>query len=499
MPVVPSMPDRYDGVTASSELLEQIGSTDLRMRKLRRKQKRFIHVFLLTLIMAFSPSKALGFIGPFIIIAALILYVQIRPKFHLKRLLLFGIPYLFGGLVYWLLMPQFFWPNYLLAVITYASAFFLLFDFSQISDAHLLKRLGQITLAVIVVQSIYGIAQFIWMVSKIGYNVSIGDYVWGTLAPPADRTYAGTSSFFVLLISTLQLFVFAVTPPKIPLHTLLGLLIVAVCWVLASMVHSIVFFAVAVVAAILVSAIVKPRQRELRKRRRGIATVAIILILVIGVGSQVHTNNFRRIQSTLSTISTFGPDAKNGKLQTMYNTIFELPHQIVLQPIIGVGPGQYSSRAALIATGEYLTRASIPFLPKYTSALTERYILPVFHAANSTISSPNSSWVTLYGELGIIGTGIVAILLLLASIRFSRFVSPQFPRMSYALLILVYYLFLMGFQDVYWEYTQGIFPAILLLKLYYDYVRMHQQVRVPVKAVPNANVLLDDHTNLQMA
>ena len=355
----------------------------------------------------------------------------------------------------------------------------MLFDFSSILDTRLIYRLGNLTLRFIFFESIYGIVQFAWAVATYGYSVSIGDFVWGTLAPPNSRYYAGTSPFFVLLISTLLVFSFAFTPRKISLFHLLGWCTVVACWILASMVHSIVLFAVAVAVATATFAVATTlRSRSYRRLQRGVFMGIVMVGLLIYVGSIVYPANFGRIQGVLSSIRTFGPTAKYGKLRIIYDTMFELPKEIWLQPLIGVGPGQYSSRAAMIATGKYLSRSSIPFLPVYISRLTSHYVMPLFYASNSTTVSPNSSWVALYGELGLFGWITLLILLIRAIFRFTRSASRDFPRLGYAMLILVFYLFLMGFQDLYWEYTQGIFPAVLLIKLSYDFVYRRRRVRL---------------------
>jgi hypothetical protein len=241
----------------------------------------------------------------------------------------------------------------------------------------------------------------------------------------------------------------------------------------------------------------RKQRRQSRKQRRGVFMAVAMVSLLIGVSTLVHAGNFRRVENVLRSIQTFGPNAQYGKLRFIYQTVFELPTHVWLQPVIGVGPGQYSSRSAMIATGEYLTRASIPFLPAYTSDLTAQYVMPTFKAANSTNDSSTSSWVALYGELGILGWGTLLILLLLAALRFSRMAIPEFPRMGYAMLMLVFYLFLMGFQDVYWEYTQGIFPAVLLLKLTYDFARPRQRARVAAYTAEQANAVASQPVGVQ--
>src|SRR4051812_40244802 len=95
-------------------------------RRLSKKQRRFVAIYFFILLIAFSPSKALGFVTPLAVVIALIFFVQLRPFFHLQVLMLFGIGYVAFGCLWWLISPQFWWPNYLLIIVTYASWFMLL-------------------------------------------------------------------------------------------------------------------------------------------------------------------------------------------------------------------------------------------------------------------------------------------------------------------------------------------------------------------------------------
>jgi hypothetical protein len=49
--------------------------------------------------------------------------------------------------------------------------------------------------------------------------------------------------------------------------------------------------------------------------------------------------------------------------------------------------------------------------------------------------------------------------------------------MNLFMMTLMLYIVMLGFQNVYWEYTQAIFPAILGMKLSYDYLRKENLIR----------------------
>ena len=105
------------------------------------------------------------------------------------------------------------------------------------------------------------------------------------------------------------------------------------------------------------------------------------------------------------------------------------------------------------------------------NSYTERYVLPKFGVITSAVHSPTSNWIALYGEMGLVGL-LIAGLVIFSVVRFFKYYrSIIFPRMSFAMILMVLYVALMGVQDLYWEFTQAMFLAILTLKLCLDYMR----------------------------
>lgn len=456
------------------------------------KQTRFLIVYLLGLAMAFSPSKALGQIAPLIVMFLLIFFVQVRPKMHLRRFTLVLAGYLALGAFYSRWLTDFNLIGYLLFLVTASALLFLFFDFSTLVEPNFMRRLGHWTLPIILLQSIYGIIQFILSVAALGFVPTIGDAVWGTLAPPLDRRYAGTSPFFIILISTLAIFVVGVTP-RLTWSRVYALTVVALCWMVAELLHSVVYFAAALAMTALVLYLFG--KRGARSRHRGVFVAVVFLLVLFGAGFLLHGNNYSRIVGVVSSVTDYGPEAKFRKLRAVYFTLERVPEEEPRQPWFGLGPGQYSSRAALMLTGDYLARASFP-LPDYMSPLTERYIMPLFYRTNSSTHSPASSWIALYGETGWTGVAILLLLMLWASWHFARNPSPLFPRLNFAMLTLMFYMFFMGIQNVYWEYTQAIFPMMLLFKLGYDYVTVEQRRLQPVPAPTAQAAPLPDMSGL---
>lgn len=93
-----------------------------------------------------------------------------------------------------------------------------------------------------------------------------------------------------------------------------------------------------------------------------------------------------------------------GKIQSHVRTLMYLPLERPSQPLVGIGLGGYSSRAALIQSGHYLDNQPSWIPPVYNEVswdLVLRWWRPV--GANSTRNQPWSSWQSLYAETGLLG------------------------------------------------------------------------------------------------
>lgn len=95
------------------------------------------------------------------------------------------------------------------------------------------------------------------------------------------------------------------------------------------------------------------------------------------------------------------------KLQNYEDTFITLPIQDVKFLLIGNGMGNYSSRAALTASGYYVSWYSYgkPYFKPLISEYTEKYIKPSIFAEYgiSVTEHPVSQYTSIMGEFGIIG------------------------------------------------------------------------------------------------
>ena len=446
---------------------------------LRKKETKFVILYTLILLISFSPWKALGQFVGVVCILGLLFYVQLKTKTHLWKFGIFLLGYCAIGCIYYFLMPEFSFINFFLILITLSSVFVIFYDLRLVSNPHVLARVSRITKWVIFIEAIYGITQGLVSAVKWGsFDLASGDHVRGTIEPSFQAMGLGGNVIYAILLSSLLLYVIGTNHLRLTSTNLLIYITVLVAWIVASVLHTILFVGLAVIISILIIRIPKKALKELRLLRNFRRRLLFILLIFVFLLPIFIPRNLRTARNYLSFILDIREDAYSEKSRAIYYTLFVLPEEVFLQPIIGIGPGQYSSRAALIRTGQYLQGSSVP-LPAYISSSTQ-VILDYWkrvlnRPGQGSTYFPFSSWISLYGEFGLIGFFIAGAVVIFAAVRIRKWYSPYFTGLNLMMLILLFYLFFLGFQDNYWEFTQAIFPAFLVLKLGYCHLSLQNK------------------------
>lgn len=133
--------------------------------------------------------------------------------------------------------------------------------------------------------------------------------------------------------------------------------------------------------------------------------------------------------------------------------------------LIGLGAGNFSSRAALLLTGQYLSDQS--FVPRSASDETQRYISPFFNVhlrgqtvndydALSVVSEPFSMYTTMFAEYGLLG---VALFLTLFGYYFLSRKFSNLEVRAFTALAMLFFLI-----NSWLEYPS--FPAIFFLLMF---------------------------------
>ena len=156
--------------------------------------------------------------------------------------------------------------------------------------------------------------------------------------------------------------------------------------------------------------------------------------------------------------------------------LYEIPVAYPIMPLVGLGPGQFSSRAALIGTGTYFggkDPKQIPFLPRGSSREFQEYLESHWVAAVSnqywgSTQQPFYSWLSVYTEFGVFALLAIAVSAALVLIRLKQVATTPERRLEATATGAGVILFvLLGMQENYWETPQAVFVGAMLLKAMY--------------------------------
>ena len=319
---------------------------------------------------------------------------------------------------------------------------------------------------VIVLEATLGIVQAMYGYTQTGsFDIANGDYVEGTIHPalPSEASFSNPI-FSVGLALLLIAMLYRIFVQKTG-HTVYLLGIIA--FILASVLHVALFLFVAFAISIILFF------PEFFRRKSGCLLV-IFLTLSVLFAFFVLRSNFR----TLSNFIRATVQLETPRALVVNRVLYEMPEEYPFMPLVGIGPGQFSSRAGLIGTGLYLggtdNPVSLPLLPTGMSKPFETYVYDLWldyshrPGYKSSTVMPFFSWMSISVEFGVLTLslifvwvlGLLWVIKMKISTHTERIIAVSFG--AGTLLIL-----LLGIQENYWEIPQAILPGIMLLKVQY--------------------------------
>lgn len=448
------------------------------LKKISTSQARFLILYCVTLLIAFNPLKALALLFPPVCLLLLILFVRIGiTKKSGIYLLILGAGYFLLGFVYPLSGQEFSIINYIFVLLTYSPVFMLFGNFKPVATLSLLRSMKRITLAVLVFQASLGILQALLAAVQRGeFDGITGDAVQGTIAGLNIFSSLALSNangqIFIILTITLLICALGVhSQYESKKYLLIVLPVIMVSIVLASVVHLLIFLVLSLLAAS--GGLILIGKGNLIHKLVVVFVLSGFILIAVALTTKVIPRNLASIPYYLN-ISPLNPDSLSPKSVATYSTISMLHEVPTLNKWIGVGPGQYSSRASLILSGVYLNQ-KIPFVQPFETELSKRNIFDPylrFKISNPSGGStyfPFYSWLTVLGELGYLGMLFVSGMFMRSFFKMLRRRKPPFPLIGISIATLIIFFFLMGFQDNYWEFSQATLPFFLFVSLLRDY------------------------------
>lgn len=439
-----------------------------------RTQKAYLFIFVFGVIVCWSPNKILPYLVPFFAIIFLILFS--RSRSILRNTAWLGIMWVVWIGIASFINPDFIFQNALLAIVTY-STFYPVFIIPSkyLASSHLYEQIVKILTIIILVESVIGLIQVGYGYSvKRSFDINTGDYIEGTIDLPLRQQSGFETPMFAtnMAFSLITLIPFILkTRRRFPIFIFLFGSIVLV---FSSVVHVLLLFLVSIALSFL---IYQPVRFKSFKANRTTFFLVISVVLMIILMLILYPTNLSRISVQYERII----QQENPKVVFLIRLFTEVPREYPYLPYIGIGPGQFSSRASLIASGYYLGGLNnpkpIPMLePSITHALNY-YLLDLWFGLRNLPGStgstlrPFASWLSVYSESGFLGV-IVALVFLIAlifqTIRHIKTNESRILGFSFGTGLIL--LFLLGVQENYWEFPQAILIGVMSLKVVYSLI-----------------------------
>lgn len=434
----------------------------------KRYYKAYFWSFISAIVLCWSPSNLLAYLAPLVAIA---LFVLLSGSHTVLRnailwLLAWGIIIAF----YFLFTPGFVLHSAIFSIVTYSSFLIVLAIPSRfIANLNLMDRMMAWARWVVIIEALVGIAQGLYGFSRTGtFDTANGDYVEGTIHLALQPELSLSNPMFAINMAFLLLLIL----PDLILRRkgYIAVALGSLALILASVLHVIMMLAGAIVIVILLYWPV-----SLRRRMTYVGLVGIVVVTILA---------YFALEGNFGTASTFARQLLSGesyRTQAINRALVDMPEEYPLLPLVGLGPGQFSSRAGLIGTGLYfggpVYARPVPFLPQGMSAALETYTFDLWLAYSREIASgfgagsthqPFLSWLSVYVEWGILVLAAILAFVIYLLMKV-RLVVRTYPQRIIAScfgvgLLLV---FMLGAQENYWEVPQAIFIGIMILKVQY--------------------------------
>ena len=424
-----------------------------------RYARAYYEGLVIALLLSWSPSNLLAYGAPFLMLGWYI--VRTRSKTVVRNLILVGMLWLAFILAHLPFIGDFAWVAALLTGLTY-SAFIpiLVIPTRFLVTDQLFPRIQRWAVGFVLLEGVWGITQALYGYAQAGtFDLANGDLVEGTIHPGLESETSFANPMFAANMAILLLVLLPTFITRRKYFVAIG--IGAVSLILASVVHILLFLAVAgIVVGLLYGT-------QFLRRWSGWLFVMVALLAGL-LATNLLSRNLNAISTFVST--TVRAETPRG---VVVKRVFEtMPQEYPLMPLFGLGPGQFSSRAALIVTGQYFANTELP-LPVQMSEPMADYFWQDFLRARAvryygSTQQPAFSLLSFYTEMGAIAFLLLVLLIMLLLLRIRRRARTYSEQvLAMALSIGILFIAFLGIQENYWEVPQAIFPALLILKAMY--------------------------------
>jgi hypothetical protein len=433
-------------------------------------------IFLLILI-SFQPRQEIAYLFPFVAFILIFIFLLCGKiekrfnKFYVNIILFF----LFWS-AFVTIINKASATNFIFAIITHYSSFaaFLITFAIPYRDEHLRYAISLIIILSLI-QVPIGIYQMykgtnFSVLNPFSESIGVGDLFVGTIGKNS-HLLAVKNSFAFIIICSLAVFTKKYKYVYLIIPALLG-------WLLPSAMHTVIVGVLVMVFFIFLKLInttaIFLLKKYVSKKQRFIVLGSVLVFFVFLSVAITQKGNIFYAYNLIQKMFEADETKMLRKIISYKNTLFELPKDRMFSPIVGVGFGSYSSRAALITSGEYLSYQP-SFIPITPSEETRKYIIPLWNREITKIkymdgvaNQPFSTIQSIYAELGIIGL-ILFLLVFYKNIkmfnRISKIGDDYLRGVSFAMFFYTFYLFFLFFLDNWFEYPRLMIPYWVVVGL----------------------------------
>ncbi len=423
----------------------------------------FLYI-IIAFLTAWAPIKPLAYIAPVSFLFFLIVFYKGENYLiTIRRLIAVLLICILVYSIFLVLRRDVSIQNMILAFFTSSWLIsVLVLPIDKENSSELYAKYLKIGIPIFILQVIIGFIQAITgFLSGGSFDLSNGDRVEGTIHIALNSSGSFSNVIFeynvIGLILIILPYAFEKKRKLIPF-----IFFAAIVVLMASVVHLILFIALAVGLSFIIH---RPKFDLGGKVWKWAARVSVISLPLIAV-SLLATN-----LSNISSLSSKLVEFENPKSKVYKNLFTEMPSEFYLMPFIGLGPGQFSSRASLIGSEYYFggiqNPIDLPVIEQEISAATNKYIMPKWiwiselpFSAGSTLH-PFSSWITIIGEYGLLFFIIIGIIFFRKIFRIRRNITNYQKLVNFSISAFWIFFFISGFQENYWEVPQMFLSSLL--------------------------------------
>ncbi len=428
----------------------------------QKLRKTYFEIFVFSQILCLLPiPKAILFFLP---LFSILWFLKRNPlKYSFAKYFLIFISVISYIPIYFFIRDgDFFISNFLLSILFYSSFLFIFIAKSNYSVdlEYFNAKYIPVIKWIIIVESCIGVLQVIF--AGEGVDLSSGDYIQGTINffSFINHQNGFSNVIYVINMTSLLIVYYALSYRR----SRVVILICCLAIVLSSTIH----LSLALIGAILITYMTVNIFKSVK------IMMPIILFFVILYAF------FPRNFSSLTSYKKQIVELKNLKVKSSIITasaLIDSPKDL----LFGYGLGQYSSRSALIFSGNYFYNKrddsfrSIYGIKNQTTIfkknIKESWITSITNDAYgfSVMSKPVYSILSLISELGIIVFGVLVAYFLNFIFRINKAYKNEKRKMhkkkNLILLLLTFFLVGISFFENYLEIAQAIFPTLVLIKL----------------------------------